>query len=208
MAKTFGAYQSEAVTRARFKRNQSRSESGCLEWTGQFDVGGYGRLLWRKKRWKAHRLALVFAGIELEPGKVVDHICRNRRCVNPSHLRQVTKRQNALENSVSPCAQNATKERCPLGHEYSVNRRGHRYCRVCLEKAKRDEYARRRDERLAGSRWKGWPSNRKFLAMLDEFGPDGVAKMAGVTSSSILVRQRKILSGAKVKRRVNRAKGA
>ncbi|WP_425456790.1 HNH endonuclease [Aeromicrobium piscarium] len=88
-------------------------------------------------RWRtlaAHRVSLLIAGVELIPGRVVDHICRVRRCVNPEHLRQLTNRDNILAG-VGATAINARKTHCKRGHEYTPENtyqgnRG-RECREC-----------------------------------------------------------------------------
>ena len=71
----------------------------CWLWTaakyptgyGSFSIGGRpprGRVHY------AHRVSYVIAHGQIEEGLVIDHICRNRSCVNPNHLRQVTRKQN------------------------------------------------------------------------------------------------------------------
>jgi hypothetical protein len=69
----------------------------------------------------AHRYSYeYFYGIKIPSGMFIDHKCRNRSCVRPDHLRIVTPRINALENSGSPLAENHLKTHCPKGHAYSV----------------------------------------------------------------------------------------
>jgi transcription elongation factor Elf1 len=66
---------------------------------------------------------------------VLDHICRNRACVNPGHLRVVTPKQNVLENSLGRTAINKCKTHCPKGHPFddeNTFRAGtQRQCREC-----------------------------------------------------------------------------
>jgi len=96
---------------------------------------GYGRLKVAGKMIYAHRVAADLSGIPMPEGAVIDHICRNRVCCNPAHLRAVTIRQNVLENSAGLAAANIRKTHCPRGHEYnSRNTRivgTRRHCREC-----------------------------------------------------------------------------
>lgn len=65
----------------------------------------------------------------------LDHLCRNRLCVNPSHLEPVTCRENVLRGN-GRCAANAKKTHCPRGHAYAganllIGTKGERCCRKC-----------------------------------------------------------------------------
>lgn len=64
-------------------------------------------------------------------GMVVDHHCGIRACVNPSHLRLQTPRQNSLENSRSAAAVNARKTHCAHGHPLDRKYGKQRYCSIC-----------------------------------------------------------------------------
>ncbi|MBY4212857.1 HNH endonuclease [Rhodococcus fascians] len=75
------------------------------------------------------------------PGLQIDHLCRNRRCVNPDHLEAVTPQVNTLR-STAITAVHAVKTHCPQGHQYSVENtyvssRGGRHCRICRNEASR-----------------------------------------------------------------------
>ena len=68
-------------------------DSGCLIWTGALDRDGYG-LTYVGAPWAAHRLAWLLAHGPIADGLVIDHLCHNRTCIEPDHLRVVTREQN------------------------------------------------------------------------------------------------------------------
>lgn len=103
---------------ARFWSSVDKGE-GCWIWMGVRNELGYGIFTTRHKKLRAHRVSLVLAGVDLPEDKVVDHLCRNKACVNPAHLRVVTPTVNARENSVSPSATNRQKLRCAKGHLFT-----------------------------------------------------------------------------------------
>lgn len=113
------------------------SIEGCWVWNGALDANGYGRLGGRK--WStnlAHRLSYIeFVG-PIPEGMTIDHLCRNRRCINPAHLEPVTIAENVMRGESLP-AINARKTHCPQGHPYDDENTyrnpstGHRLCRAC-----------------------------------------------------------------------------
>lgn len=91
------------------------SERGCQVWQGNLNNGGYGILNIDRKQYRAHRVSYVIKNGEHEEGLVLDHLCRNRACVNPDHLEPVTTRTNVLRGE-GISAMNALKSHCPRGH--------------------------------------------------------------------------------------------
>lgn len=116
-----------------------KAESGCWEWTSMLDTYGYGRIKVQRRWLKAHRV--VF---ELETGQTLsveqnlDHICTNKKCVNPSHLQIVTRGENVVLGwERGEYARSLTRERdTPVcGHDiqswYKRPNGKSGYCREC-----------------------------------------------------------------------------
>ena len=91
--------------------------------------------------YRAHRMAYAMSAHRaLDVDLEIDHLCRVRNCVRPSHLEQVTGRENVLR-SHGPAAINARKTHCHKGHEFtpentyvwSNGSRTHRMCRTCRQ---------------------------------------------------------------------------
>lgn len=74
-----------------------RKTKDCWEWTGGRAGNHYGAIGIGGKTLSAHRVSYFLAYGDIPEGRDVDHKCRNRGCVNPDHLRAVTRKQN-LEN--------------------------------------------------------------------------------------------------------------
>jgi HNH endonuclease len=107
----------------------------CWWWTGCLTNHGYGVASWNGKQRPAHRVFYELRKGPIPEGLAIDHLCRNRSCVNPDHLEAVTLRTNVLRG-ISPAAIAAKLTHCIRGHELSGEnisyRNGtQRRCRVC-----------------------------------------------------------------------------
>lgn len=103
----------------RFATKYKKSSSGCWEWISPCS-NGYGRFLHHN----AHRFSYQLTGNRLVKGMVIDHLCRNRKCVNPKHLEQVTQSENTKRGNTG----NHSKYLGPGIREYDKNiscRNGH-----------------------------------------------------------------------------------
>jgi hypothetical protein len=109
----------------------------CWVWSGPVLKGGYGKFVAEKRDLLAHRWAYEFLRSEIPAGLHLDHLCRNRPCVNPWHLEPVTARVN-LHRSGNYIGVNARKTHCIRGHAfdeantYWSRNNTHRHCRACV----------------------------------------------------------------------------
>lgn len=110
--------------------------TGCILWTGGVNGGGYGRFNFGTDRGRlAHRVLWERANGPVPEGLNLDHLCRNKLCVNVDHLEPVTQRVNVLRG-VGISSANARKTHCKRGHELFganlfMNSNGTRQCRSC-----------------------------------------------------------------------------
>lgn len=134
----------------RFWKFVSIEASGCWLWTGAINHNGYGLFHGTQRMGIAHRFAFEYFVGPIQSGLDLDHLCRNRACVNPAHLEPVPHRVNLLRgNSFSGV--NARKTHCVHGHPFTPDntrlKYGHRLCRICARGYKAS--ARRRKSEAA-----------------------------------------------------------
>jgi hypothetical protein len=126
---------------------------GCWVWQSTRFDNGYGGFTVGKRLVRAHRFAYEQMVGEIPDGLQLDHLCRNRLCVNPDHLDPVTPRVNT-RRSTSLAAINSRKTHCPKGHPYDdVNTRferdGRRTCRTCRNAECRAYYHKHKKSAVA-----------------------------------------------------------
>lgn len=114
------------------------SLNGCWEWQRKINkITGYGQLSFKKQHFLAHRISYKIFKEEIPIGLVINHLCKNRKCVNPEHLEIVTLRENILKGN-GFAAVNTQKEVCLRGHLLSginlyITPDGRRQCKICMK---------------------------------------------------------------------------
>lgn len=132
----------------RFWEKVRQDKLGCWMWTAA-KIHGYGAYFpVHKQTGRAHRIAYE-ALVGPVNAESIDHLCRERACVNPAHLEPCSNRENTLRG-YGPSAINARKSYCKRGHPFAEDviyreprRPNSRTCRSCRRIRDRNRYPRK-----------------------------------------------------------------
>lgn len=137
------------------KKYEVNDFSGCWDWLAGKTQDGYGTFFNGKKTQRAHRFSYEYYNGDIPEGLEIDHICRNRGCVNPNHLEVVTRSVNMLRGDGPEISRqkmfklhekyggrppiaviNENKTHCIHGHEFTEENTyyrptGGRLCKAC-----------------------------------------------------------------------------
>lgn len=119
-----------------FARFTDKSQ-GCWQWTGTLTKNNYGLIRANGKSQLAHRWSYEHHVGPIPSGLVIDHLCRNRACVNPDHMEPVTNEEN-LRRGAGYALRNGMRTACIHGHEYTprntyISPSGDKRCRTCSQ---------------------------------------------------------------------------
>lgn len=132
-----------------FSHISFNKKTDCWDWTGNCNKDGYGRFRYCGPKVLVHRLMFAWITGKSLSRKIhkdipiLDHICENRRCCNPAHLRLTTHKINVLRGN-GPSAREARQTHCKNGHLLPTkrNKSGRRHCQPCNSIWARERYRR------------------------------------------------------------------
>lgn len=124
------------------------SLDGCWQWGGYVQNAGYASFSTSRETILAHRWSYRYFVGKIKAKMTLDHLCRNKLCVNPDHLEQITRTQNIQRAGLAGVALHESKKLyCSKGHSYQEHgvryKNGHtaygtpkyaRRCTVCEPK--------------------------------------------------------------------------
>lgn len=136
--------------RVAYLSTHTETKGECHVWTGFCGNNGYGYYRTADANLLAHRMAFELLVGPIPAGHELHHICETPACVNPAHLKPVTRSEHWRIGN-SPSATRARQTHCKRGHIFSPENtyarpNGQRRCRKCHSI---DEYARQEKEQLA-----------------------------------------------------------
>lgn len=120
--------------------------SDCWEWQAVKNKDGYGMIALNRKMISAHRVSYQMYKGSIPRQLMIDHLCRNRKCVNPHHMELVTNQENCIRGLTGKINNwQKRKTHCPYGHElkepnllpHMLKKYNYRQCKICHNERQR-----------------------------------------------------------------------
>lgn len=93
------------------KENCTIDQNNCWNWNKAIALlSGYGSVGYEGKQWATHRLTYTLANGDIPEGLLVRHMCNNKKCCNPEHLKLGSHRENNLDTENYAKAFKLTRE--------------------------------------------------------------------------------------------------
>ena len=203
--------------------NNIKIGDDCWEWTGGIrNDEGYGYLCFSgmnyKKRQVAHRVVYeIFIG-DIPDNMDLDHLCRNRKCVNPWHLEPVTRSENVKRGEAGKYQ--TLRTHCPKGHERNSQNTGTRttkegkvkhYCKVCSVAVSRAWQLRKYEEKgitpVLNSEKTHCPKGHEYSEENTYINPNSKTRTCKTCQKEAqIIYNNSVKEGKEIKRRVTHCK--
>lgn len=146
---------SEDLVRRFWSKVTKGDAAACWEWTGGARSGsGYGVFSVNGRMVYVHRFAYGLTGESVPDDMTIDHLCRNKACVNTAHMEIVTRGENGRR--ANRCRIYRQKDECKRGHRFVgeniyIDGSGQRACRTCRRDRAWDARKAAREQRLTAA---------------------------------------------------------